>query len=436
MSADNVAAVAEELNYPGAATLKRVLRQRGIPFDPEEVDRMVAGGVVRQVQMPKYDFGGKIVSDGLHKRWFADLIDFTATPSDGGKRVGLGPTEDKERYILVVQDVFSRRLWTEALKDKRPSTVLQAFRTIMSRAKAKPERLQTDLGAEFGSVFQDELESEGIKVRKKAKEDINAIATLDVAIGRLKKALARVARRRRTDDWAELLQQVTKGQNEIPNDDYLGGRAPNDVAGSSELQRKLYDKNLEFAKHNAERAEKRANKLEENQQFRVMTSAGGRFTRGFKPSWSSTVHRVASVDGAFVTDEQGREYMTKFTQPVAANSEELPERRMERGGSATAETRKRRVLGALAGQVRAFIGSKRKTLAQVGAFIKPRGFRQLALEARINMRSPVANFLRTFPELFAVQTEGTGESYVSRAPSVPAFPGARRLRQTFLTEYK
>ena len=41
------------------------------------------------MQAPTYKFDGKIASQGMHDRWFADLIDFTAAPSGGGKRKGL-----------------------------------------------------------------------------------------------------------------------------------------------------------------------------------------------------------------------------------------------------------------------------------------------------------------------------------------------------------
>ena len=153
----DIAAVAEQLNFPGLNALKKELRKRGIQFDPKEVERFVASDATRQPQRGKYDFGGKIVSNGLHKRWFLDLIDFTATPSDGGKRVGLNPTEAQHRYILCAQDVFSRMLWTEALKNKRPETVLSAFRSIMDRAKVRPESIQTDGGAEWGALSELEL---------------------------------------------------------------------------------------------------------------------------------------------------------------------------------------------------------------------------------------------------------------------------------------
>ena len=90
----------EELNFPSAPKLKRVLDSRGIPYERGEIEKLVKGETVRQVQAPTYGFDGKIAAHGLHDRWFCDLIDFTAAPSDRGKRVGLGETKDGEQFIL------------------------------------------------------------------------------------------------------------------------------------------------------------------------------------------------------------------------------------------------------------------------------------------------------------------------------------------------
>ena len=68
--------VFEELNFPSAPRLKRVLKQRGIAFTAGEVDRLVQGGTTRQVQAPRYKFDGKIAAADLNSRWFADLIGF------------------------------------------------------------------------------------------------------------------------------------------------------------------------------------------------------------------------------------------------------------------------------------------------------------------------------------------------------------------------
>ena len=87
--ADDVEEIFEELNFPSLQQLKRVLDSRGIEYDQKEVETLVKREAVRQVQAPTYKFDGKIASRGMHDRWFADLIDFTAAPSDRGKRTGL-----------------------------------------------------------------------------------------------------------------------------------------------------------------------------------------------------------------------------------------------------------------------------------------------------------------------------------------------------------
>ena len=71
-----VEAVFEELNFPSAPRLKRVLSARGIPFNASDVDRIVRGEATRQVQAPTYKFDGKIAASRLHSRWFAGLVDF------------------------------------------------------------------------------------------------------------------------------------------------------------------------------------------------------------------------------------------------------------------------------------------------------------------------------------------------------------------------
>ena len=157
----SVEAVFEELNFPSAPRLKRVLNQRGIPFTSSEVDRLVRGETTRQVQAPRYKFDGKIAASDLKNRWFADLIDFTAAPSDGRRKTVLRPTKDNESYVLVVQDVTSRFLWTEALVNKNPQTVAEAFEKILERAGTTPRSLTSDQGPEFSGPFCRDARSKG-----------------------------------------------------------------------------------------------------------------------------------------------------------------------------------------------------------------------------------------------------------------------------------
>ena len=420
-------AVFEELNYPSAVRLKRVLKDRGIPFDPKEVDKLVKGESTRQVQAPNPLFRGKIWSTDLNDRWFADLVDFTAAPSDGGKKTKLEPTEAGEKYILVVQDVFSRRIWARSLYDKQPETVAEAFDDILQKSKVKPRSLTTDGGAEFGGIFKIFVEREGIIVHTKDKYEPNVIATLDIAIGYLKKALVRVARKGRTDDWADILQKVVDGQNKLPNDTYLEGKAPASVPNDPAQIEKLKEKNVEYIKTNEALREARRVKLEEAGSFRVLIPRAQHFSRGFKPRWSQEVHRVANVDGHVVTDEKGEQHKTKFAQAVADSTNDAGPVRMERGGSEQTSRKQRSILSDLANDViDKFKEGSTISLARIGVFLNTRGFRNLALEARINMKAPVKNFLNLFPQKFSVHVQG-GLSF-ARIKN-PVIAGLTRLRR-------
>ena len=79
-------AVNEELNFPSLQILRRVLDRRGIPYNKQSLDRLVKRQAVRQVQAPTYKYDGKVAAGGIGDRWFVDLIDFIAAPTDGGKR--------------------------------------------------------------------------------------------------------------------------------------------------------------------------------------------------------------------------------------------------------------------------------------------------------------------------------------------------------------
>ena len=168
---------------------------------------------------------------------------------------------------------------------------------------------------------------------------------MDTAIGNLKKALARVARKQRTDDWASLLQKVTDGQNKLPNDgEYLKGIAPDEVADDDEIRAKLREKNAEYTQFNKERMEKRAAKLEEVGQFRAMTNRGGAFTRGFKPRYEGALQQVGAVKGPRVTDNNGNSFLTKFVLPVREATDDAGPVRIEQRGSIQTKEKQIRIL--------------------------------------------------------------------------------------------
>ena len=407
-----IQALAERLNWPSADKLKRALRAEGVPFDPEEVDDLVKRQAGRQVQAPTTSYNGRIVAEKLDDKWFADLIDFSAAPAGS------------VRYCLAVQDVFSRYLWTRPLVDKKPPTVADAFLEILNEAGATPGMLKTDAGSEWGGEFAELLALRGIHHAVKEKGDQRAIATLDVAIGQLKAALARVMRKKRSDDWAGLLPEVTKGQNSLPSKYYLDGTTPAKLRGSEALQEKFEEKNAQFDVEVDRLMEARQKALEDAGLFRVRLPPKA-FQRVFKPRWEERVRVVDRVEREHVYDAQGQRYLTKLVQPVRRPTEPSDPATIERPGDARVTARKRQVLEGLAQSALEWMGERTVTLAQLGGFLRPRDFKRLSLEARLTQKAPVLDFVRAFAERFHLQQLGSVIHVSARRQA--AFPGARRL---------
>ena len=59
------------------------------------------------------------------------------------------------RYLLCVIDVFSKYAWVVPLKDKKGTTIVKAFQSILNSSKRKPSKIWVDQGSEFyGNHFK------------------------------------------------------------------------------------------------------------------------------------------------------------------------------------------------------------------------------------------------------------------------------------------
>ena len=80
--------------------------------------------------------------------------------------------------------MFGRLLWTEALTSKRLEIVAKSFvEDILTRAGGKPKTVTSKFRPELQGPFAEALKAKGVEVYTKREEDMNAIATIDTAIG-------------------------------------------------------------------------------------------------------------------------------------------------------------------------------------------------------------------------------------------------------------
>ena len=57
------------------------------------------------------------------------------------------------RYLLRAIDLFSKYAFVVPLKDKKGTTIVNAFQTILDNSKRKPNKIWVDQGSEFYNKF-------------------------------------------------------------------------------------------------------------------------------------------------------------------------------------------------------------------------------------------------------------------------------------------
>ena len=230
-----------KLGFPGLLKFRAAAEKAGLNAPLRTLKRIVAESSQRQVLAKEPKYGGKIVADAMHGRWAADLISYVAQPAAGGFT-----------HVLVVQDIFSRKIWTRALKSAQTAENTAAFLTILREARDDaddvdplvddtgrkvPFELNTDKGSEFtGNEFQTMLANEAIKFRQ--KEGLNDLSTIDRAIQTVKASITKLEITPGAGDWADVLQKATDAHNQNTHT-HLQGGAPADVEGDKEKQFEL-----------------------------------------------------------------------------------------------------------------------------------------------------------------------------------------------------
>ena len=192
--------LARDFNVRDARKLQQIARRDRRDLTSARAAAALRGDVARQVLAPKPRSLGKSAAEGPNDRLQADLVDFSQN------------TRGRNKYGLVVQDVFTREIATKALPDKRAETVTQAAAEIIPDLVQEEGNyvVTTDMGNEFRGL--EAALPGGAVHRQKDPSDRNATAVVDRAIQTLKKDLAGMVARR-GGGWGEHVDEAAEAYN-------------------------------------------------------------------------------------------------------------------------------------------------------------------------------------------------------------------------------
>ena len=69
------------------------------------------------------------------------------------------------RFLLCINDIFSKYTWVAPLKDKKCITIVNAFQKVLDNSTRKPNKIWVDKGSDFyNSSFKKWLKDNDIEI--------------------------------------------------------------------------------------------------------------------------------------------------------------------------------------------------------------------------------------------------------------------------------
>lgn len=220
--------------YAGVEKVYREAKRLNPNITRKDVERFLEGErtytVYRSIvrKFPRL----KTRASGLHTDWQADLAIFISTARKN----------NNYKYLLVVVDVLSRRVYVEPVKTKRSIDMIPAFERIFERAGTTPWRLYTDRGLEFvAKPMLNYFESKGIQKLNAYTNPVVHASIVERMNRTIKEKLYKYFAENNTKRWVDVIQNIADGINKSVS--RITKMRPIDVTydNAEELRKKLYN---------------------------------------------------------------------------------------------------------------------------------------------------------------------------------------------------
>jgi len=217
----------------------------------------------------------RTIIKGLHDLYQADLVEMIPYAS----------TNRGFRYILMVLNAFSKKLWARPVKRKTGEEVTKAMKQILNEVKVMPKNLQTDQGKEFfNKHFQELIE----------KQKINHYTTYSNPKASLVERCNRTIKNMMWKEfslqgnykWLPILQQIVSKYNNTKHS--TTGFKPDDVSMRNEK------KILNSAYSHLKTIDPRKAKFTVGDHVRISKYREA-FKKGYTPNWSNEIFKIRKV---------------------------------------------------------------------------------------------------------------------------------------------
>ena len=231
-------------------------------------------GVYRRIVKRKFP-RRKVIARFPFELFMADLMEF---PQYRYRNRGY-------RFALILIDVFTKKLYTVALKKKTKEATAQAFQTIFKDFDEFPINIVTDRGLEFhNKEVRKIFDSYGINHYSTPTKTNWKASVAERVIRTIKSRLYKYFKTKKTTNWVDVLPQFTKNYNSTPHSSH--GFSPDDVTSENrdQVYKKLYPQNTLSIVCKLKKGDK-VRKIKEKTLFE----------KGYTENWSEEIYKISAV---------------------------------------------------------------------------------------------------------------------------------------------
>ena len=286
----------KQFNFPASSTFVKQLKNEGIKITKKEIDDFLASRVEQQqttIQSNRKKLLGKIVAYrplSLIQMDIFDMQNYTRT-NKGYK------------YILCIIDVFTRKVWTYAMKKKDNDNVQESFKKFLQQSGIQnntPTILMSDNDSTFiNKSFQEILEKNKIIHQPNIIDDHHALGLIDRFARTIKTIFTRLFVQTKSDNWIDHIDEIVANYNNNGHT-AIDNIKPNDAFLKKNLK-KIYNINYEKSLFNISVSD-----IDVNDKVRIKLK--GKFRKGTDARYTDEVYTVTKVRGNSITLDDDKVY--------------------------------------------------------------------------------------------------------------------------------
>lgn len=299
---EQVKEIYKSYGYPSSSRLWAIVQSKGITgVRQKDIAEFIKEQEVAQLhKKPPKAQETPITTSDKEIDFQMDLLDLSkyARQNDG------------HHWILLVIDIFDRKVAAIPLKNKEASTTLVGLKEAF-RQLGNPRRVVSDSGSEFKGAVDKFLASNSIIHYKTEPQYHNVLGVVDRMSQTLKSMIQRTITASGSVRWIDSLDQLIKNYNDTPHSG-LGGLSPQEGSENVTEVRDLTHDKVVASK------EKHTVTLSVSDHVRIMKRKQTVGHKGYEIRYSIKVFTIDAIDGGWYTLSDGRKYRADQLQKVRA----------------------------------------------------------------------------------------------------------------------